>query len=308
MANADPAYDYAGPASALECIWLEDFLALAKAGSFSRAAQARGVTQPAFSRRIKALEDWVGAALFERGAQPVVLTPAGRRFEPAAGDMLRRMAQARHEARLAAGHDAPTLRFAATHVLSFTFFPRWFHALPLGGGTPTVHLMSDSMMACEHALLRGEAQFLLCHRHPAAPARLEELGFMSRRVGDDCLCAVASPKLLGDDANATDPRDVPVLGYSRDSGLGRIVEAALPGGGDAPVFVSHLAAVLHSMARDGRGLAWLPLSLVKDDLRSGTLRQVGGGASGIPTQIVLFRPICKQPEAAERLWQALGDS
>ncbi|MBL9048416.1 MAG: LysR family transcriptional regulator, partial [Tabrizicola sp.] len=41
--------------------WLEDFLALAESRSFSRAAEVRGVTQSAFSRRIRALEDWLGA-------------------------------------------------------------------------------------------------------------------------------------------------------------------------------------------------------------------------------------------------------
>ena len=49
----------------MEFIWLEDFLALVDSGNFSRAAELRHVTQPAFSRRIRALEDWVGVDLFE---------------------------------------------------------------------------------------------------------------------------------------------------------------------------------------------------------------------------------------------------
>ena len=36
--------------------WFEDFLALAQTRSFSRAAELRHVTHPAFGRRIKALE------------------------------------------------------------------------------------------------------------------------------------------------------------------------------------------------------------------------------------------------------------
>ena len=47
--------------------WLKDFLALAELKSFSRAADARNVTQPAFSRRVRALEEWVGTRLFSRG-------------------------------------------------------------------------------------------------------------------------------------------------------------------------------------------------------------------------------------------------
>ncbi|HEX2474430.1 MAG TPA: LysR family transcriptional regulator, partial [Lacipirellulaceae bacterium] len=57
--------------------WLKDFLALAEQGNFSRAADVRNVTQPAFSRRIRAMEDWIGVPLFVRGAQGTSLTPAG---------------------------------------------------------------------------------------------------------------------------------------------------------------------------------------------------------------------------------------
>ncbi|MCB2102451.1 MAG: LysR family transcriptional regulator, partial [Rhodobacterales bacterium] len=37
----------------MELSWLEDFVALAETGSFSRAAERRNLTQPAFSRRIR---------------------------------------------------------------------------------------------------------------------------------------------------------------------------------------------------------------------------------------------------------------
>ena len=58
--------------------WLEDFVALARVGSFSKAAAQRYVTQPAFSRRIRSLEDWAGAVLFDRATNPVELTQAGK--------------------------------------------------------------------------------------------------------------------------------------------------------------------------------------------------------------------------------------
>ena len=68
--------------------WLKDFLALAEHGNFSRAADARHVTQPAFSRRIRALEEWVGTALFARSTQGATITPAGEHFRPMAEEMI----------------------------------------------------------------------------------------------------------------------------------------------------------------------------------------------------------------------------
>ena len=46
--------------------WIEDFLYLSQYGSFAKAAKARNVTQPAFGRRIKLLEEWLGADLVNR--------------------------------------------------------------------------------------------------------------------------------------------------------------------------------------------------------------------------------------------------
>lgn len=53
----------------MELVWLEDFIALAEHGSFVRAAEARHITQPAFSRRIRTLEGWMGVDLFVRTPQ-----------------------------------------------------------------------------------------------------------------------------------------------------------------------------------------------------------------------------------------------
>ena len=64
--------------------WLEDFLSLAGTHSFSRAAEIRGVTQSAFSRRIRALEIWLGAELVNRDSHPVTLTDAGKVFRETA--------------------------------------------------------------------------------------------------------------------------------------------------------------------------------------------------------------------------------
>lgn len=64
----------------LELTWLEDCLALKETLNFSKASASRYVTQPAFSRRIQSLEEWVGTPLFERSKRGVTLTKAGEVF------------------------------------------------------------------------------------------------------------------------------------------------------------------------------------------------------------------------------------
>jgi DNA-binding transcriptional LysR family regulator len=60
---------------------LETFLAVARYSSFSRAAERRFRTQPAISSQIRALEEEVGAKLFDRSGGRVALTGAGKVFQ-----------------------------------------------------------------------------------------------------------------------------------------------------------------------------------------------------------------------------------
>ena len=72
----------------METKWLEDFVSLAETRSFSRSAQLRHVTQPAFSRRIQSLEAWAGTDLVDRSSYPTRLTPAGQTLYEQAVEML----------------------------------------------------------------------------------------------------------------------------------------------------------------------------------------------------------------------------
>ena len=288
----------------METAWLEDFIAVVQEGAFSRAAEKRAVSQPAFSRRIGSLEQWIGTSLFDRSTHSIRLTSAGERFLPFAEEVLRRIQIGRAEA-LSVGKAAlATLRFASTHVLSLTFFPAWLRTLGSSIPSTTIQLTADNMVACERLMIEGRAQFLLCHHHPAAPTKLVE-AFRSIKLGTDVLLPVCAPATA-----ATASTESPYLGYTTESGMGRILNAAWSAAGKATphksVFSSHLASVLAAMARDGRGRAWLPLSLVKDDLSTGRLERIGTDEDEVAIEIHLFRPKALQNQAAEALWEKIS--
>src|SRR5215212_1782481 len=293
--------------------WLEDFLALAELKNFSRAADVRNVTQPAFSRRIRALEDWIGTPLFVRGAQGAILTPAGINFRSLADDMIRSLHRARRDIRTVGQHEKVTLLIAATHALSFTFFPGWVRKHIRFETLGTLNLISDSMEACEQILLGGEVHFLLCHYHTDTPPHFEVDRFQSVLAGRDVLIPVCSPdtesRLVWPLPSALD-RPVRLLSYSPSSGLGRIVAAHQTGRGGAAgletVFTSHLAATLLAMAREGHGIAWLPLTIAEEDLTCARLIRAGPNEFDIPVEIRLFRsPDCRN-SAADELWTVLN--
>ena len=272
------------------------------------------MTQPAFSRRVRALEEWLGVVLFDRSTQPATLTEAGEWFRSVAQDLLTRVADMPDQARAVADASAATLRIASTHALSFSFLPGWLRALEarIAGGPGPVQLISDVMQQCEAQMQQGRVQFLLCHAHAQVPIRLDPAQHAHAVVGHDALLPVCAPAAGGAPRHALDaagPAPVPLLEYSAESGIGRLVRALraadLAAAHAQPAMTAHLATVLKTMALDSRGVAFLPRSLIADELAAGRLVAAGAAHWQIDVEIRLYRRSAPLPRAAEAFWRAV---
>ena len=294
--------------------WLDDFLTLAETGNFSRAADERHMTQPAFSRRIRALEEWLGTDLFDRSSQPARLTEAGLWLRKGAPELLAQVARMPGEARAVAEANSATLRIAATHALSFTFLPGWLHRLESRTRLGPVRLLSDVLAHCETLLLQSQVQFVLAHTHALAPGKLQAGGFASVQIGSDVLLPVSAPDMKGAKGQALHKLSgaknklVQVLGYSPESGMGGILqEVCGPALEKLPLrvsFTAQLASVLRTMALDGRGMAWLPETLVGEDLAQGRLVPAASDDWRVVLEVRLFRDRAAMGPAAEAFWEA----
>jgi DNA-binding transcriptional LysR family regulator len=295
----------------LNLSWIDDFMVLAETGNFSRAAEERHMTQPAFSRRIRALEDWLGVELFDRSSQPARLTDAGLWFRKSAQELQAQVARIPGEARAIAEASSQTLRFAATHALSFSFMPRWLRALETRTSVGPVNLVSDTQQKCEALLQQRQVQFVLSHGHAAVAGPLDEAGFPHVVVGHDQLLPVCAPTAEGLPAHPLVPGSraaTQLLAYSSESGLGRILRElkgpALERLSVRPVLTAHLASVLRTMALDGRGLAWLPGILVGEDLAAGRLVLAADADWHLDLEIRLHRDRSTMGVAAQAFWDA----
>ena len=71
---------------------------------------------------------------------------------------------------------------------------------------------------------------------------------------------------------------------------------------------AHLASVLRTMALDGRGIAWLPRTLIDEDIAAGTLVPAGGEEWVVPLQVRLYRGREPMGTAVEAFWKAAHPS
>ncbi len=292
--------------------WLEDFLALAKTGNFSLAAEVRNTTQPAFSRRIRRLEDWVGETLIDRSNHPVQLTGAGRSFQAEAEAVLERLAAARARAAHAARAERETVLFAATHMLATEFFPAWLERLPPGRDRAQSRLNCHSVPRCFEELAAGHVDFMLCPI-PHAPRRgareWEQHDYLV--AGRDRMVPVSVPDAAGRPQFAIrpdPPARLPLLALAESSVLGSAVTHMLASRGAQGmfdiVFESPLKEAVRAMALKGHGIAWLPESSVARELQQGALVPAGDGGWSVGYDIRCYRKAGALTDGAERFWQA----
>ncbi|MDE1991121.1 MAG: LysR family transcriptional regulator [Rhizobiaceae bacterium] len=293
----------------MDTAWLADLQALAETLNFSRAAERRNITQPAFGRRIKSLEEWCGSVLVDRSTHRLQLTTAGELMLEAANDIHRRLERARRDLDQSRA-SMSTLTFASTHALSFIFFPEWIQNLGAATSTMPIRLLSDNMKECEKMMLEGRAQFLLCHHRVGGRVQLDEREFKYVELATDQLIPVTGKDAGGRalyDLPGSPEAPVPNIAFDDTSGMGRILSASLSGrAGElhlSTVVTSHLAMVLKALAADGKGIAWIPRSLALDEIGpNGRLLVAGANEWAVDVKIVLFRQRARMADIAEKFW------
>jgi len=279
----------------MEAKWLEDFLSVARTGSFSLSAAERHITQSAFSRRIKSLEQWVGVALIDRSSYPTRLTAAGQRFQAAAREATATLLNTRQELRHAARADRRLLRIAIQHSLASGFLARWLATLPLARDDLLTQVRADNLHDCVRDLEEGSVDLLVCYTHPGLPLQLTAERYPSLTLARDVLTPVSRPGADGRPMHALRPSiaaAVPLLSYSADAQLGRMAALALDTAEPPlvvhPVFESALVEALRAMALEGLGVAWLPGSLIADDLNHKRLVRAGPASLDVPLRVRVF--------------------
>lgn len=289
--------------------WLEDLIALAQTRNFSRAAELRHVTHPAFGRRIRALEDWAGTALVMRGSSPVSLTAAGERLLEDARDLIQGVGQAHDALQGAAGRRERTVTLATGRTLARTLVADWLVRLQpmLEAALGELHIRTRSLAETAQMLERGEADFMLTYHHPLLAVQLNARQYTYMTLAQDSLVPVTRCDARGQrlhDFNATD--SVPYLAYAATLALGRLVADHLANHPQAPllrrVVECDSADALLEYALQGLGVAWLPWSLVAAACKSGQLAAVGDARLAVGFDVRLFRPKRRLSALAEAVW------
>ncbi len=297
----------------MELKWLEDFLALCDSGNFGASSKLRSVSQPAFSRRIKALENWVGAELINRKSHPVHPTDAGDALKPIAQEIVRLAYQTRTDIKALNKSNEVKLRFSTLSTLAQFFMPAWLKNLGPYIEVESFSVRTDFGSIDDYlgALEEGIVDFFICYQDQSETNLTDDGKYLTLKLGIESLVPVVSPDSDGNPRwwlPSKPQGGIPYLHTDSALSLWPIKLHLEKRFGDItfePVYESSIATALKAMSIEGYGLAWLPKSIVVDDLENGRLVRAAEECDDIFVDIKIFRHAHNTEPRVERFWQVL---
>jgi DNA-binding transcriptional LysR family regulator len=290
--------------------WLEDILAVAETGSFSEAAERRHLTQSAFSRRIRIIEDYVGAELFDRARKPVQLRPTTedqRERIVFATSLLRQLLA---DLRRGDRRRANRLVIASQHALTTALTPAILQSVQARHEDVFVRLRSANLDDCFAMLLARQADIALVYRIPGSEHPIEADYIETLPVGMDRLIPVCSRAAVGMIETARLPEGLPVIAYPAEVFFGQVFEREIMprlglAAGVVPKVETALTLAALEMAAVGIGVAWVPASLSAPQVHRGDLVDLSSRLPSCDLQVTAVRLAGATGRAEVAVWEVL---
>jgi len=286
--------------------WLDDVLVLLEEGNLTRAAERRNITQPAFSRRIRAFEDWLGAPIIERQTNRIQASPALTSNEAEIRALASRLKDLR--TKVASYEPARSVvTIAAQHAPAQSVFPDLARRATNAGRGLNFRLRAGNLNDCVAMFVRGDANMLLCYEAEANGPLAFGAKVERAHWGTDVLVPIVGGALRGavrDDG--TPPPETPAITYPASSYFGQVLLASKCAFGTAefsanPICMTAFSSGILELVGHGLGVGWVPFSMAHEDIESGRLVSLAQSLGKVPLDVAVYAD--GKSETATRLLQ-----
>lgn len=292
--------------------WIEDFLALIEAGTFSQGAERRHVTQPAFSRRIRQLEEWLGVELIDRHSPRLTLLPHAQAYEASLRDWLAHLYALRGRIRADAAH-GPRGILTTQHTLTVSYLPRLLLYFRRHAPQARLQVKSSDRNECIRDFQRGAADLLLCSEPEGAPLFVEHTNVQRVQLGTEQLVPVCAADPFGQPVFDLDSKaPLPVIGYEPNSFLGGMLSSPywldLQRHYDIELVCETSFTIgIRELTLSGLGIGWLPHGLIESHLLTGKLVSLAERLGGPMLMVACYRQPDVGAASVDTLWESLHD-
>jgi len=250
--------------------YFETFCRVVDEGSFTKAAESLGFSQPTVTKQVRALEEIMGETLLHRGQRELQLTPAGEIVYNHARRILRTVRDCQSAIRALREPGHGDLSIGAVGTIALFTLPPVLEAYRQEHPQVTLHVRTGTNQQILSLVLHHETDVGLT-TVPLSHPQVSTIPLFNDRV-----LLVASPKSRWASKKTVTPVEVsqlPMISYQRHSQFQGFVQANFEGAGISPrvvmEFDSHEA--VKTMVQLGLGVAMVPESAVRDDLLAGRL-------------------------------------
>lgn len=252
------------------------FLAVVEHGSFSAAARAMSLSQPAVTMQLQALEADVGATLLDRKYRKVELTEAGRALLPFARKMTQDVEAAREEIARLSESVTGRLRLAASTTPGQYVLPGLLGSFLADHGQVTISLRVHDTSEVVEAVESGEADL------GVTGAEIRGAKVAHEKLGTDDLvliCAPTHPFASHPPASLSDVVSQPFVTREEGSGTRLVMESALSRAdiepGDLHVITElGTGEAIVNAVEGGLGVAVVSSWVAAKALQLGTVRRI----------------------------------
>jgi DNA-binding transcriptional LysR family regulator len=289
---------------------LNDLLALLDAKSLTEAATHRHVTQPAFSRRVRAIEQNLGFEIIDRSKRPGALKPfVVERHEDIRilALALRRLTE---DLRSASSTDR-FLLIAAMHSISVSELPRVIRNIEEMIPFTTVRLRSGNLDECYAMLMTGQIAIMISYETERQKTRIDD-NLVERIVlkKDRLVPAISQERTEEIRSLLRQNHDVPLVTAPQDSFFGKVL-ADMPFGHGTRFSeraISSLSPAILEMVLCGLGVGWVTESHAAHYFETGQLSSLSNVLPGAEMHMVMMRVRSSRSPFLEAGWEVLKTS
>ncbi len=290
--------------------WIEDLLAVLDAGSLTAAAEQRFLTQSAFTRRMRAMEEALGTQLLDRSRKPVQLLPHILEQEAEMRSLKARL----NSLRSALGNPQAPLgdrvSLACQHTIATTISPKLIRQLTREGDI-NLTVKATTRDDCLTQLLTSAVDLAMMFDTATESNGRDQAGLLEETIGSDKMVPVVAAEFQASLLDAWNGGLLRIVSYPKTIYFGAMLETQFLNSLSFDCQIvraaeTGLAIAAQHYVLEGVGIGWLPLSIARADIESGKLIDLSDRLPSQDLLITIVRLRASISPLAEIVWQKIA--
>ena len=292
--------------------WFSDLLAIMDSDSLNRAAQKRFLSQPAFSRRIRVIEEYIGAELLDRSRKPARLKPRVLEQKHKIQQLVNGIHELMQEFQRSDNETMNSMVIACQHAITTSIAPGLIKRVS-DDIDLNIRLRSANRDECYAMLMTKQADIMLVFSSKNEQLSSQERYLDRCDLGNDYLIPVCASAELARVEKQLDAGEINIVAYPSEVFFGSLIDREV-----LPILRENilirkstetaLSLAVLQCALAGIGTAWVPGSLAKIELANGHLINLSDRLPMVKLSIMAVRLNESRPAAENKFWEIISSA